>query len=41
MNGDKNVSLADLKKGWHVEVSFDSATGKNIAHYISVVDTGN
>ncbi|HTF33828.1 MAG TPA: hypothetical protein VK714_09040 [Myxococcota bacterium] len=41
MNGDKNVSLADLKKGWHVEVSFDNVTGKNIAHYITVVDTGN
>jgi hypothetical protein len=41
MNGDKNVSLADLKKGWHVEVSFDNLTGKNIAHYITVVDTGN
>ena len=41
MNGDKNVSLADLKKGWHVQVSFDNITGKNIAHYITVVDTGN
>lgn len=41
MNGDKNVSLADLRKGWHVEVSFDNITGKNIAHYITVVDTGN
>jgi hypothetical protein len=41
MNGDKNISLGDLKKGWHVEVSFDNITGKNIAHYITVVDTGN
>jgi uncharacterized protein DUF5666 len=40
MNGDKNVSLADLKKGWHVQVSFDNITGKNVAHYITVVDTG-
>jgi hypothetical protein len=28
MNGDKSVGLGDLKKGWHVEVSFDNITGK-------------
>ncbi len=41
MNGDKSVGLGDLKKGWHVAVTFDQESGKNVAQYISVVDTGN
>jgi hypothetical protein len=41
MNGDKAVGLTDLKKGWHVAVTSDKKDGKNIAQYITVVDTGN
>jgi Cu/Ag efflux protein CusF len=41
MNGDKSVGLSDLKRGWHVAVTFDQENGKNVAQYISVVDTGN
>jgi hypothetical protein len=41
MNGDKNISLSDLKKGWHVAVTSDQKSGKNVAQYITVVDTGN
>jgi len=41
MNGDKNISLGDLKKGWHVAVISDQENGKNVAQYITVVDTGN
>lgn len=40
MNGDKGVGLGDLKKGWHVAVSYDQEDGKNVAQYITVVDTG-
>jgi hypothetical protein len=41
MNGDKTVGLSDLKKGWHVAVTSDKKDGKNVAQYITVVDTGN
>jgi hypothetical protein len=41
MNGDKNIGLNDLKKGWHVAVTSDQTSGKNLAQYITVVDTGN
>ena len=40
MNGDKGIGLGDLKKGWHVAVSYDQEDGKNVAQYITVVDTG-
>jgi Cu/Ag efflux protein CusF len=40
MNGDKGIGLGDLKKGWHVAVSYDQENGKNVAQYITVVDTG-
>jgi len=41
MNGDKSIKLGDLKKGWHVAVTSDRKDGKNVAQYITVVDTGN
>lgn len=41
MNGDKAIGLSDLKKGWHVAVTSDQKSGKNVAQYITVVDTGN
>ena len=41
MNGDKAIGLTDLKKGWHVAVTSDQKSGKNVAQYITVVDTGN
>ena len=41
MNGDKAVVLGALKKGWHVTVTSDNKDGKNVAQYITVVDTGN
>ena len=41
MNGDKSIQLGDLKKGWHVAVTSDQKSGKNVAQYITVVDTGN
>jgi hypothetical protein len=40
MNGDKGIGLNDLKKGWHVAVSYDQENGKNVAQYVTVVDTG-
>ena len=41
MNGDKTIGLGDLKKGWHVAVTSDRKDGKNLAQYVTVVDTGN
>ena len=41
MNGDKAIGLGALKKGWHVAVTSDNKDGKNVAQYITVVDTGN
>jgi hypothetical protein len=41
MNGDKAIGLGDLEKGSHVAVTSDKEDGKNIAQYITMVDTGN
>ncbi len=41
MNGDKTISLSDLKKGWHVAVTSDKEDEKKVAQYITVVDTEN
>lgn len=41
MNGDRTVSLGDLKTGWNVAVTSDNKDRKNVAQYITVVDTGN
>jgi len=38
MNGDKKITLGDLKVGWTVVLNFDKADVKRVATYIEVVD---